>query len=141
MRRWSGLFAISLCICLGCSSNGPQTYPVTGHVKYKDGKPLVAATVEFQSAGGGVDGKSISARGVTQSDGAYEISTFAPGDGAIAGKHRVLVISPLPPGEINPNKPPKPFIHPRFQRYDSSGLEYTVDPDGDNTFDITVDPP
>jgi hypothetical protein len=69
------------------------------------------------------------------------MSTFAEGDGAVEGKHRVLVMGPLPAGHINPNRPPAPVINPRFQSYETSGLTFTVNPAGDNSFDITVDPP
>jgi hypothetical protein len=137
-NRWS-CAAVVLCVLAGCGKGGLATYPVEGKVTFKDGKPLFGGSVEFQPVGE-QKGK-ISARGYISPEGTYRMSTFKQHDGAIEGKHRVLVISPLPPGPIDPARPPKSFIHARFQSYDTSGLEYTVTPKGPNKFDITVDPP
>jgi hypothetical protein len=136
-RRFS--VALVICILAGCGKGGLATYPVEGRVSFPDGKPLHGGTVEFQPVGE-QKGK-ISARGRIQPDGTYQMSTFAEADGTIEGKHRVLVMSPLPPGHLDPAFPPRPIINPRFQRYDTSMLEYTVKSDGSNKFDITVDPP
>jgi hypothetical protein len=131
--------ALLLCVWAGCGKGGLATYPVEGTVKFRDGKPLFGGSVEFQPVGE-QKGK-ISSRGYISPEGTFRMGTFKPGDGAIEGKHRVLVISPLPPGALDPTKPPKPFIHPRFQSYDTSGLEFTVSPTGPNKLDIPVDPP
>ncbi|MBA3481748.1 MAG: hypothetical protein H0T51_08030 [Pirellulales bacterium] len=125
------------------------TYPVEGRVTFADGQPLPGGTVEFQpvaqrdesEAEKGSPPDVASSRGVIQEDGTYKISTFKPEDGATEGKHRVLVIPGLPPGPINPMSPAKPVIHHRFQRFETSGLEFTVKPDGPNKFDIAVDRP
>jgi hypothetical protein len=138
MRTRSYILIVSLCVMGGCSK-GPRTYPVEGRVTFRDGKPLTGGTVEFQPVGE-LKGQ-ISARGYIATDGTYHMSTFEQADGVMEGKHRVLVISPFPPGPIDPTKPPKPLIHDRFQHYDTSGLEFDVNPSGDNRFDITVDPP
>jgi hypothetical protein len=69
------------------------------------------------------------------------MGTFEPDDGVVAGKHRVLVIPPTPPGKLDPVKIPKPVINKRHLRYETSGLEFTVSEDGPNELNITVDPP
>ena len=126
----------------GCNSGKAPTYPVTGRVAFSDGKPLAGGTVEFQSAYVTKDGEiRVRARGQIQPDGTFSLSTFQPGDGAIAGKQRALVIPALPPGRINPYNPPPPVINNKYQRYDTSGLEFTVTPKGPNEFDIIVTPP
>ncbi len=154
MRRWRRRSTwCAACVfaagALGCGGGGSTTYPVTGRVTFPDGKPLSTGTVEFQPVAPSGDGEKpsanptgrISARGMIQADGSYALGTFGTDDGAVEGKHRVLVTPGLPPGPINPASPSKPVIHSRFQRYETSGLEFTVTPDGPSTFDITVERP
>lgn len=69
----------------GCSPGRPTTVPIRGSVAL-DGKPVAKATVLFVPLNGGVPG-----RGVTGDDGGFTLTTFAEGDGALAGKHRVAV--------------------------------------------------
>jgi hypothetical protein len=112
---------------------------VEGRVIFPDGKPLHGGTVEFQTAQ--KQEGSFSARGRIQPDGSFSMSTFKHEDGAVAGTHRAQVIPPLPPGPVDPYKSIKPIIEKRFERYETSGLEFTVTEDGPNTFDITVQRP
>lgn len=149
MRRWSCGLTLCVACIVGCGSDGLATYPVNGRVTFADDKPLTGGTVEFQPATppvpsnaekGSLAGR-ISARGFIQEDGTYKLSTFEPDDGAIEGKHRVLVTPGLPPGPINSLNPSKPVINARFQRFETSGLEFTVTPDGPNEFEITVERP
>jgi hypothetical protein len=139
MRRWGVVFAFYSAAFAGCGGGGIDTYAVNGHVKFANGKPLHGGIIEFQPVGE-QKGK-ISARGQIQPDGSFQMSTFELHDGVIAGDHRVLIIPPMPPGKIDPTRLPKPVIHKRYERYETSGLEFTVTPDGTNTFEITVDPP
>ena len=69
----------------GCGSQRPATAPVRGRILL-DGKPLAAAAVLFEPAGGGVP-----ARGSTLDDGSFTLTTFRRGDGALTGHHRVTV--------------------------------------------------
>lgn len=147
MRRWRWVAFYILCIC-GCGDGRLETYLVKGRVTFTDGAPLPRGTIEFQPALQAVNAKSadptgrVGARGAINEDGTFEMSTFEPGDGAIEGKHRVLVTAGLPPGPIDPFAPnSKPLIHARFQRFETSGLEFTVTPDGENDFEITVERP
>jgi hypothetical protein len=139
MRQHYLFSTIAIISLVGCGGDGPATYPVEGRITFADGKPLAGGVVEFQPADKQTE--SFSSRGRIQPDGTYQMSTFAANDGVVAGKHRVLVSPPLPPGPIDPMKRPKPVIHPRFERYDTSGLEYTVTEEGPNTFDITIERP
>jgi hypothetical protein len=103
---------------------------------------LAGGTVEFQYVGEVREGESkVSARGTIEKDGTFVVSTFVPGDGAIAGRHRALVVPAMPPGPINQYNPSPAVIHDRFLRFDTSGLEFTVESDGLNRFEITVTPP
>jgi hypothetical protein len=103
----------------GC---GSSTYPVEGKVLSKDGSAipeLEGCTVVFETE----DGK-VSAQGSVAADGSFRLSTYKPNDGALPGKHRVL-ISPPP---IYDNPPAPVIIDPRYHDFKSSGLAVTVGP-------------
>jgi hypothetical protein len=76
----------------GCGATGElETAKVRGAVTL-DGQPLAGgASVLFEPE---TTGKM--ATGVVQSDGSFELTTYAAGDGAVVGKHRVAV-TPLVP--------------------------------------------
>jgi len=106
--------AVSAVVLSGCGGGSEfATAKVRGKVTFK-GQPVANASVDFapqkaadsgKGAGGGQPGKSAS--GMTDKDGVFVLSTYAPGDGAVVGKHRVAVSSsdikkPLP-GKTPPN--------------------------------------
>ena len=72
--------------CAGCGG-GPKTYKVDGIVTL-DGKPLAGATVAFMPQA--EDGHL--ARGLTDQDGKFQLSTFGTNDGAVRGEYKVTVI-------------------------------------------------
>ena len=101
-----GLF---VCLLFGCGAAGPKTAIVRGTVTYK-GKPVPNGTVTFIPASGH------HATGDIRPDGSYTLTSFRPGDGAIPGTYKVIVVAmqdmtgrlpedrnPLPP-PIVPNK-------------------------------------
>ena len=59
--------------------------PVKGKVTYK-GQPVTKGVVQFEP-----DGYGRPARGQLQSDGTFELTTFKPGDGVVAGEHRISI--------------------------------------------------
>ncbi len=95
-RRWLSLSAILLGLAVtGCSSDQFGTVPVEGIVSY-NGTVLTHGVVYFAPMGdpaaagdGGpvIVGKS--AGGVVNDQGHFSLSTYEPGDGAVAGRHRV----------------------------------------------------
>jgi hypothetical protein len=106
--------AVSAVLLSGCGGGGGfATAKVRGKVTFK-GQPVANARVDFspqkaadagKGSGGGQPGKS--AAGTTDKDGVFVLSTYAPEDGAVVGKHRVAVGSndakkPLP-GKTPPN--------------------------------------
>jgi hypothetical protein len=115
----------------GCGAN--RTYPVEGKVLFKDGTPVTGGLVVFES----VDQPTVCARGPIRADGSFRLGTFKTNDGAVPGRHRVLVTPPMPNSQREAMEPP---IHPRFATYETSELEFTVEP-GKNTFTIEVDRP
>jgi hypothetical protein len=102
--RAAGWFLLTAsCCCVGCfDRNGrPATHPVKGRVTYQ-GKPVADASVAFLAPGA-----PSPASGTTDADGRFTLSTFAQGDGAVAGTHVVTVkklslqpAGPIPPADI-----------------------------------------
>src|SRR5262249_15205348 len=80
------LAGLGLLLVSGCGDDGlPRRYPVSGDVTYND-KPVAQGIVNFIPQGD----KGRAASG-TIVDGRYELTTLAPGDGAIPGNYRVIV--------------------------------------------------
>jgi hypothetical protein len=129
-------------IFAGCGPSTPATYPVYGKVVFPDGSPLKGGEIEFEPKS--ADTEKINARAPIQLNGTFSLTTFKLGDGALPGPHRVLVRAPraqIQPEDMKPGEEiPKPIIDPRFERYETSGLEFTVDKKS-NDFTIQVIPP
>lgn len=122
----------------GCGG-GTKTYPVTGKVTLKGGKPLAGALVEYETTL--EDGKRITARGETQADGSYKLETPELGSGAVAGEHKIIVSPPAyAPGNAD-GPPPQSVLDKRFQSYDTTPLSFTVKPGGPFENPIEVEGP
>jgi len=123
--HWS--FVLLLLLLPGCG-RGPRLYPVHGKVTWQDGteaRELVGGLVICES----IDGK-VGARGDIEQDGSFRLTTYKPGDGLFAGKHRVAVV------EYSPREPPPPpTIDRKFSNVEASGLEINVEP---KTNDVTL---
>jgi hypothetical protein len=128
--------------CLGCSSSGPTTHTVTGTITY-NGKPVANAQVGFVATDASAEVKS--ARGQTDADGKYSLSTYlGPGDdvrGAMAGSYKVTVVKGLAEDRIVSYEElaqHQPEIPPRYADTVQTPLTAEVTPDGDNTFDFAL---
>lgn len=119
-------------ILVACGCGGPpKTYLVHGTVVFPDGQPLMRGTVEFEAVG---QKKPITASGEIAKDGTFQLGTFAPNDGAIAGEHRVAVISEyeIGTGVERPGELPPPSLDPKFSSFKTSGLKFTIKPSLNN---------
>ncbi len=92
--RISASFVLAIVLlssCWGCGSNAApyvgKTVPVKGKVTYK-GKLLTQGQIVFEP-----DNSGREAHGSIQPDGTFELSTFAKGDEAVPGTHRIAVTS------------------------------------------------
>jgi hypothetical protein len=123
----------------GCSKSKAPTYQVTGTVKLADGTPLEGGRLLFRPEAETV----YAAKGEIHADGTFELSTFGIGDGAVAGTHRVMVLPPVPEGFMDePHTTPgtKLAINRKYQSLRTTPLQFTVEPGGENHFDIVVEP-
>jgi hypothetical protein len=113
----------------GCGDGLPKTYPVTGKVGFKGGRPMTSGTVMVQS----VANPDVLASGDLNSDGTFELYSNMGKPGMVEGEHRVLIEPPLPEyGE-------KAAVGKSYQRFETSGLTIMVQPE-DNDVTIEVDP-
>ena len=119
---------------LGCSNKKFDTHPVAGTVKFEDGSPVKFGRVEFFSKE-----QQVSARGSIKPDGTFAMGTEEEDDGAVAGKHQVLIVQVIAPSEsgVTPHEHGT-HISTRFATFKSSGLTFTVQPDGENVAEFVV---
>lgn len=147
---WCGLLATALLLA-GAGCGGPdQPVKVNGVVKL-DGKPLAGALVTFLPEGGA--GRN--ATGTTSSDGAFQLTTLKPDDGALPGSYKVTVSYvegvEAPPGadmksafegyqkaaKQGLKKPPSVVIAPKFSDPGKTILKQKVPTDGPLNLDVT----
>ena len=113
----------------GCGST--DRIEIGGRVTRKNGEPLAGARVSFRSE---ATGKT--ARGFTDADGRYVLGTAQVGEGIQPGEYLVTVSENR--GDL---ENPRPItINPRYFSSTTSGLKFKVEPGGENTYDIVVDP-
>ena len=137
-ERRTMAFVALLCVAApGCFSGNPKTHPVSGKVTFPDGKPLTKGTVEFVLMD---QDKPSTATGEISEDGTYVLGTFEPDDGAIAGRHQVVVIADheIGTGVERPGLLAPTALHPKYRNFKTSGLEFTVEP-GKNEITIPVE--
>ena len=117
----------------GCGPSLPATRYVNGVVTL-DGRPVEGAAVLFSPD----EGRPAS--GTTNAQGEFELQTFAPGDGAVLGTHKVTVtlknvsgVSADPDGlsgEVAPGGMQVEWVVPEhYANPTTSGLTVDVDDD------------
>ena len=95
--------------------------------------------IEFEAVDDPWQGRN--ARGLVKKDGTFIMTTVKRYDGAVAGRHLVVVSDPYQGGDIFEGEGPKsPKIHKKFAGYSTSGLEITVE-EKPNDLTITVTRP
>jgi hypothetical protein len=131
MNRKGYIALLFLTLGVAACNRGPQMAPVTG-VVLLNGQPVEGAAVLFTPEAGGRP-----ADGVTDKEGKFTLQTFAPGDGAVIGKHKVAFIgmrmtgvqatSDGLSGEVNESKAREVwFVPKKYASPDTSGLEAEV---------------
>jgi len=125
-----GVLLIFLATIVGCG--GSDRIGITGRVTRKDGSPLVGAKVTFRSPNTGM-----SAIGYTDTDGRYQLGTASAGEGIPPEGYYITVFEDR--GPIT--SPTPPTVSEKYTSYSDSGLKFKVEPGGETTFDMVLDPP
>jgi hypothetical protein len=133
---WNFLVCMAIISTLvGCDQKGLVIYPAGGKVTYKDGQPVIGVWVMFRSTDGE---RPITSRGATAKDGTFKLTTVESDDGAVAGKHKVLLVVPAIENE-GPVLKGDRAIPSHYSTYETSGLEFTVTEDlAKNQFEIVI---
>lgn len=111
----------------------PPVYKTTGRVTWS-GSPAAGATVTLQSLT-----LNLTASGETDRDGLFTLTTWRPGDGAVAGEHAVTITSFQTTGRapegylIEVNDMPPKYADP-----EKSGLTATINAKGKNVLSFEV---
>jgi hypothetical protein len=122
--RFRPLLFVAGAVLAGCGPAGPDLAPVTGKVTL-DGQPMTHGHV------GTIPTVGRGAHGDIRPDGTFELHTYATGDGARVGPHKVGVAAydasaPRgPESEYGKLLVPKHYTNP-----ESSGLTIDVPEDG-----------
>lgn len=127
------LIGVWLAAALGCgNSDRLPTFTTTGTVEYEDGEPIDEGTVMFVASG------LPPGRALIQ-DGRFEIGTYEEADGAVEGTFQVAVLV-APPVDYDPDAGRPPVgAKAKYERPETSGLEFKVTPDEKNEFDIVLE--
>ena len=135
-RRLAATLLLAICPVAGIGCGGrPATAPVSGQITLS-GRPLGPGRIFFipDKAKGT---KGLAAEGGFQADGLYELHTYKPGDGAVLGLHRVVIVNRTEGGEEAASEPGP--IPPRYWDAANSALTAEVEP-GKNTINFDLQP-
>lgn len=130
---------------IGCDKSSVATYPASGVVTFDDGTPVPFGVIELrQDRGGHI------ARGKLDRSGKFELGTFSNDDGAVAGRHRAIIVQHLTPerpaasgggrtlGSNEHARHQTALVAPEFASYETSGLMVVVEPVSANVPKLTV---
>ena len=139
---WAVLVAMAA--FAGCSPAAKRPLAATSGTVTYNGSPLANAEVFFIPVGGNGDAL---ARGRTDANGAFVLSTFNPGDGAWPGDKRVRIVAQeelrvFEMGDNEPGSPgyvaPKDLIPKKYFSEATSGLKATVVAGKQNRFEFAL---
>lgn len=127
------LFLLVTLLSIGCSDR-LRTYPVKGQVLFRDGKTAHMGTIEFRSKEHGIQ-----ARGQIGDDGRFQLTTYKPGDGAVAGLHDCVIVQLVITEGIKHKPSTYGLINPKYASYRTTELMFDVSPTIANDFKVVVD--
>lgn len=123
--------ATLLAAITGCFQSSSDLYPVSGIVRFPDGKILRDGTVEFELTG---QEQPVTSTSTIGPDGSFVLGTFTADDGAPVGKHRVVVVADyvIGNGAERPGLIPPSPLHSKYRSFDTSKLVFEVKPQTNN---------
>ncbi len=124
----------------GCGSEPYSTVRISGTVTYEDGSliPAPELIVYFEPQVESIDPRTTPRRGYAEvdvADGTFSrVTTYAPGDGAIPGEHKVVIEA------IGEGGMPDHRYFPR-EYSDATTTPLTIEVGNQRTFDLKVPGP
>ncbi|MEQ8785996.1 MAG: hypothetical protein RIC55_06840 [Pirellulaceae bacterium] len=130
----TGLTAI-----VGCSGDQEvdlmPVHPVVGVLTYQ-GDPMSRAVIIYHPESKSVVGGTVTARGVADENGRYQLTSFTKDDGAPAGNYKVTIYWPEPgPEEADPLPPDR--LKGVYAKEKTPKLDAEVS-EGENTIDFKL---
>jgi hypothetical protein len=127
VTRWKTRFqilmvAVVAALATGC---GGGRYPVSGRVEYDDGSPVDSGTVIAEAI---IDGKPVGIQGNIGPDGRFAMGGDKPGDGALPGTYKVLLM-PRALGDSELAEGKRPAFSGKYGKFESSGFTMEVKAD------------
>jgi hypothetical protein len=123
----------------GCGSDAPFEYvPVRGTIKYEDGELIPAESIRltFDPLVAPLDEKTYPRKGSASVDvatgGFTSVTSYKPGDGLVAGEHKVIVTTLDRDGNVAPLVP---------REYEQAGTTPLVIHTDDSPLDLRVPRP
>jgi hypothetical protein len=119
------VFFAGLSSLTGCGSG--KYVPVSGELVYPDGAPVTGldgGQVIFREVEGPNGPGPNSAAGAIDAQGKFVMSTEQLGDGAAPTNYVVSIVPPAPTGDV----PLPRAIHPKYEKFETSGLTQEVKP-------------
>ena len=124
---------------VGCGSGQLSVYPVEGTVVFRNGGSPMFGTIEFYN-----EEHKINARGKLNRDGKFTLTTYEEGDGAVAGKHEIVIIQIvtettglLAKAKTNVVHNHGALVARKYLDYRTSGLACDIK-EGPNTIELVV---
>ncbi|MBA4065746.1 MAG: hypothetical protein C0501_18910 [Isosphaera sp.] len=117
---------------VGCAE-GPKTRQIQGQVVWADGTPaaeLAGAVVVLTPTDPAASRSGANGSGPIEADGSFRLSTFKPGDGALFGEHKAVIVQTIT-AEDKQAAARKRVLPARYSLHDGSDLRVTVGPDTD----------
>lgn len=130
LRPLPGLCTFALAVGLTASSgcgNPHGTVPVSGKVTVKGESPPGAGTISFTCVEAASGFPQRPAMAKFDTDGAYQVTSFSPGDGLIPGKYKLAIECYETPPNMD-GKPVKSYIDAKYMNGETSGFELDVEP-------------
>jgi hypothetical protein len=121
----------------GCGPDGPKMHTVRGRVEVAggDAKHLAGANVEAA-----LDSDPTKrASGVIEPDGTFTLETLHEGKilkGAQAGSYKARIVL-SDDGDRESKRQQRTAVHPRFFKFETSGLAFQVPPNGDVVLQVS----
>ena len=142
LNSWC-VVAVTIVAVSGCSGVKIPPLGQVGGIVTLDGQPLTKGQVQFlPDSSKGTKGRM--AVGIIGTDGRFSLTAFKPGDGALVGFHKVVIICEEDIPTFDPNskvalQPPKSLIPIRYTDANTSGLTAEVKSAAKNDFTFALE--